>query len=343
MTEASTKPSFFDALKSDPATQALLGSVRDYATAKASSTVTGLGDRVSSPRNSDSDDGSDEGSTEGATTAKAGAVQEVAQKVADNQGEMNPMQMIGAGLKGAVKGTFRRKKGSGGNKRPTNITDEFWIGLPVGVVYDEWTNYERFPSYMKGPTRVSKGDDDGLEVSWQAKIFLSTRGWKSKTVEQVPNERIRWSTEGPKGTVDGCITFHEVADRLTLMIFVLEYRPKGFMEWWGNRWRTVGRRYRLDVKHFRRDLMMRGEVADEERGLHSTITDGEVTESNEDARAAEGQPDEEGEPSEQESDDQGEPDQGEPEPEPESGKEPAEQPTEEPTESEDQPKEEHSE
>ena len=51
------------------------------------------------------------------------------------------------------------------------------------------------------------------------------------------------------------------------MIFVLEYPPKGFFEWWGNRWRTVGRRSRLDMKHFVRDLMMRGEEADPDGAL----------------------------------------------------------------------------
>jgi uncharacterized membrane protein len=200
---------------------------------------------------------------------------------------------VAGALKGAVSGVkdkvTGKKKGAGGSKRPTNITDTYEIGLPVTVVYNEWTNYERFPGYMKGPTAVSKSDPDGLESSWQAKIFLNKRGWKSKTVEQIPDKRIKWRTEGPKGSIDGVVTFHRIGTDgdATLMIFVLEYRPKGFFEWWGNRWRTVGRRYRLDVKHFRRDLMMRGEEADVDNALRSTIDDGEVIETNEDAVARE--------------------------------------------------------
>jgi uncharacterized membrane protein len=200
---------------------------------------------------------------------------------------------VAGALKGAVSGVkdkiTGKKKGGGGNKRPTNITDTYEIGLPVTAVYNEWTNYERFPGYMKGPIKASKDDPDGLESSWQAKIFLNTRGWKSKTVEQIPDKRIKWRTEGPKGSIDGVVTFHRIGTDgdATLMIFVLEYRPKGFFEWWGNRWRTVGRRYRLDVKHFRRDLMMRGEEADVDNALRSTIDDGEVTETHEDAVARE--------------------------------------------------------
>jgi len=216
----------------------------------------------------------------GQTAAKAG---EAAMK-GDNP-------VIG-GLKGAasgIKDKVTKRKGGGGNKRPTNIYETYVVGVPVRVAYNEWTNYPRFPGYMKGPTKVSREDEDGLETSWQAKIFLNNRGWKSKTVEQIPEQRIKWSTEGPKGSIDGCITFHEVADRLTQMVFILEYRPKGFFEWWGNRWRTVGRRSRLDMKHFVRDLMMRGEEADPDGALRSTIEDGEVTETDADAREREEQ------------------------------------------------------
>jgi Polyketide cyclase / dehydrase and lipid transport len=216
----------------------------------------------------------------GQTAAKAG---EAAMK-GDNP-------VIG-GLKGAasgIKDKITKRKGGGGNKRPTNIYETYVVGVPVRVAYNEWTNYPRFPGYMKGPTKASREDEDGLETSWQAKIFLNNRGWKSKTVEQVPDQRIKWTTEGPKGSIDGCITFHEVADRLTQMVFILEYRPKGFFEWWGNRWRTVGRRSRLDMKHFVRDLMMRGEEADPDGALRSTIEDGEVTETDADAREREEQ------------------------------------------------------
>jgi hypothetical protein len=74
-------------------------------------------------------------------------------------------------------------------------------------------------------------------------------------VEDIENYKIRWESEAPKGTVNGTVTFNPLGDNLTLMAYALEYRPKGFFEWWGNRWRTVGRRARLDAKHFGRYVM----------------------------------------------------------------------------------------
>lgn len=194
------------------------------------------------------------------TGAAAGAASDMAESVASGD---NPAQTMGKGLLGAIKG----KLGIGASKRPTNITDEFFIGLPVDQVYSAWCDWEGFPGFMKGVEKVDQ-DEDGVTSNWTAKIFLNRRSWKATVVEDVENERIKWKTEGAKGTIDGTITFHSLGDRLTMLMYVLEYRPKGFFEWWGNRWRAVGRRARLDVKHFKRHVMMNSEeyAEDEDEG-----------------------------------------------------------------------------
>ena len=121
---------------------------------------------------------------------------------------------------------------------------------------------------MKGPTTVTRGDEtpedeleegqhplEGEETNWTGKIFLSTREWKATTVDYDPPHRVSWKSEGAKGTVDGTVTFTPIGDNATLMLMVLEYRCKGPIEWIGQRWQTVGRRCRLDLKHFRRYVM----------------------------------------------------------------------------------------
>lgn len=57
------------------------------------------------------------------------------------------------------------------------------------------------------------------------------------------------------------------------MLLVVEYYPKGFFEKTANIWRAQGRRLRLDLKHYRRFIMMRGEATDAWRG---EIREGEV-------------------------------------------------------------------
>jgi uncharacterized membrane protein len=142
------------------------------------------------------------------------------------------------------------------------------VGLPVEQVYEKWHDYAAHAGYTKGVISVDvtnegqqADEQEGTEeqreeTNWKAKVWWSNRSWKATTVEDVPNERVRWKTEGAKGTVDGVITFTGLKDNLTLILIVIEYRPKGMFEWTANRWRTAGRRVRLDLKHFRRFVMM---------------------------------------------------------------------------------------
>jgi hypothetical protein len=67
----------------------------------------------------------------------------------------------------------------------------------------------------------------------------------------------------------------------------MEYYPQGLFEKTGNIWRAQGRRTRLDLKHFRRFIMQRGEATGSWRG---EIRDGEVVRGPEDEESEEQQP-----------------------------------------------------
>ena len=59
---------------------------------------------------------------------------------------------------------------------------------------------------------------------------------------QVPDEHIVWRSTGPKGHVDGAVSFHELPPDLTRVLLVLEYHPAGLFERTGNLWLAQGRR-----------------------------------------------------------------------------------------------------
>src|SRR5690606_6783580 len=68
------------------------------------------------------------------------------------------------------------------------------------------------------------------------------------------------------------------APRLTRILITMEYYPQGFVERVGNIWRTAGRRARLEIKHFRRHVMMNTILnPDDVEGRRGEIEDGEVT------------------------------------------------------------------
>jgi hypothetical protein len=120
--------------------------------------------------------------------------------------------------------------------------------------------------------------EDETHSDWKLKVGPSTRGWKATVQEQVPDERIIWTSEGAKGTTRGCVSFHELTPDLTRIVLVVEYYPSGFFEKTGNLWRAQGRRLRLDFKNFQRYVTF----ADEEvEGWRGEIRDGEVVRTHE--------------------------------------------------------------
>jgi uncharacterized membrane protein len=195
--------------------------------------------------------------------------------------------------------------GGGGSKagdtKVTSVIETLDVGVPIRTAYDHWTEYESFGDFTKGVQEVSLSDDDETVSDWKFKIAFSNRGYEATVQEQIPDERIEWTSEGEKGTTRGVVTFHEIAPGLTRIILVIEYSPAGFFEKTGNLWRAQGRRMRLDFKNFQRYVSLAGE---EPEGWRGEIRDGEVVRTHEEALEAEEEweDDDEGEEAEGEDD-----------------------------------------
>jgi len=294
-------------IASNPAISQLGDAAKEYAKARGSDVVKKVGDRLTGVTDNLQDKADGGGFT---GTAAAAAVKNVA------QGD-NPLKAavkgVGSGVTEKVKGLFSGG-GGGGKQKVINIIEDIHIGVPVDVAYNQWTQFQEFSSFMKGVESVDQTDE--VETNWKVKVFKSRRSWTAKVTEQIPDRRIAWTTEGAKGTTKGVVTFHPLADDLTQVLLVIEYYPKGLFEKTGNIWRAGGRRARLDLKHFRRFVMMSGEETGSWRG---EIRDGEVVRG----------------PDEEESEDQQPQDTAEEQSEDESSEEPSEEEEEEEDEYED--------
>jgi uncharacterized membrane protein len=209
---------------------------------------------------------------------------------------------VGGAVKGALSGIKDKVTGGGGSSSPKatkamNILEELDVGVPIRVAYNQWTTWDQFPTFMKKVEHADEEDfeeDDDPKVKWKAQVFWSHREWEATIKEQVPDERIVWTSTGQKGHVDGAVTFHELGPNLTRILLVLEYYPQGFMERTGNIWRAAGRRARLEFKHFRRHVMTRTILdPDQVEGWRGTIHDGEIVQTHEEALEEEQQQDEE--------------------------------------------------
>ncbi|MET7365785.1 SRPBCC family protein [Streptomyces sp. NPDC005566] len=203
-------------------------------------------------------------------------------------------------------GGGKSKRKSSGSKI-TSIIEVLDVGVSLRDAYDYWTQYDKFSSFAKGVRDVSTSDE--VTSDWKVKVGPSSRSFKATVQEQVPDERIVWTSEGAKGTTRGAVSFHEIAPKLTRIVLVVEYYPSGFFEKTGNLWRAQGRRMRLDFKHFQRYVTL---TEEEPEGWRGEIRDGEVVESHEDAVEREEADSEEEEPEEGE-EEEGEEEEGEPE------------------------------
>ncbi|MER5400989.1 SRPBCC family protein [Streptomyces sp. NPDC002599] len=178
--------------------------------------------------------------------------------------------------KSAFGGGKGKRKASGG--KVMNIIEVLDVGVPLRDTYDYWTQYDKFSSFAKGVRDVSKDDEGGSD--WKVKVGPSSRSFKATVQEQIPDDRIVWTSEGAKGTTRGAVSFHELAPTLTRVVLVVEYYPSGFFEKTGNLWRAQGRRMRLDFKNFQRYVTLTNE---EPEGWRGEIRDGEVVVSHDDA------------------------------------------------------------
>jgi uncharacterized membrane protein len=190
--------------------------------------------------------------------------------------------------KDSAAGKKHGKQPEGGTGRGHTIIEDIDVGVPAREAYDQWTQFQEFSRFAKGVVAVDQQDD--TTTQWQVKVAKSKRRWRGNITEQVPDQRIAWTSEGEKATTKGVVTFHPLGENLTKVLLVIEYSPKGLFERTGGLFRAQGRRARLDLKLFRTFVMMRGEATG---GWRGEIHDGEVTETHEDAENAENAKDDE--------------------------------------------------
>jgi uncharacterized membrane protein YgcG len=169
-----------------------------------------------------------------------------------------------AGNKGGTPGV--------GKGRRMPIQQSVDIGAPIETVYNQWTQFEDWPSFMHRVTRVTQEDD--CTVSFATKIWAKTKEFTANIETQRPNERIKWSvSQGMTHT--GVVTFHELAPNLTRVLLSFDVEPGSLIEKAARGMRHVKRAARADLHRFKALIEMAGLETGAWRGK---IEDGELIE-----------------------------------------------------------------
>jgi uncharacterized membrane protein len=144
------------------------------------------------------------------------------------------------------------------------------VDVPVRVAYDQWTQFESFPEFMEGVTRVVQQGDKSLE--WTAEIMGKEKSWTAEIVEQVPDQRIAWrSTSGAPNA--GIVTFQPTGENTTRVTLRIEAEPEGPVDTAGDALGFLDRQVKGDVERFKEFLERRGVATGAWRG---EIRGGEV-------------------------------------------------------------------
>ncbi len=166
-------------------------------------------------------------------------------------------------------------KGGGlgiGRNRRMPVQQSVDIGAPLEVVYNQWTQFEDWPSFMHRVTRVTQEDD--CTVSFATKIWGKTKEFTAKIDTQRPDERIKWRVS--QGiTHAGVVTFHELGPNLTRVLLGLDVQPGGLLEKAARGMRHVKRAARGDLHRFKAFIEMQEKESGAWRGV---IEDGELIE-----------------------------------------------------------------
>jgi uncharacterized membrane protein len=129
------------------------------------------------------------------------------------------------------------------------------VHVPVRTAYDQWTQFETFPTFMEGVKSVRQLDDTTLE--WVADVAGREKRWEAKITEQKPDERIAWTSRDGAHNA-GVVTFHRIADGESRVTLQLDVDPDGPVENAGDALGLVSRRVKGDMKRFKEFIESRG-------------------------------------------------------------------------------------
>jgi uncharacterized membrane protein len=129
------------------------------------------------------------------------------------------------------------------------------VNVPLHTAYNQWTQFEDFPSFMEGVESVTQLDDRHLR--WIADIGGQKREWQAEIVAQEPDRRVAWRATDGKDNA-GVVTFQPIDQTTTRVEVQMQWEPEGMMEKAGSMVGMDDRRVKGDLEQFKDMIERRG-------------------------------------------------------------------------------------
>jgi uncharacterized membrane protein len=196
----------------------------------------------------------------------AGAASDIARRSSKPRHRRWPLVVAsGAALAGAaaaVKARGGMTTVVGGSRRGRDIVTAVEVDVPVRQAYDQWTQFEQFPSFMGGIDSVTQIDDTHLR--WSATVAGTARSWTAEITEQIPDQKIAW--QSTDGGPDGVVTFHRLGDNRCRVTAQIGYAPDGLREQAGHLLGIDAIQVQQDLGRFKQLIESRGAASGAWRG-----------------------------------------------------------------------------
>jgi uncharacterized membrane protein len=137
------------------------------------------------------------------------------------------------------------------------------VERPLRTVYNQWTQFEEFPRFMKGVKKVTQLDDQRLH--WEAEIGGKNKEWDAIITDQIPDYRIAWESEGGDFTA-GAVDFAAIGPSRTRINLEICYEPEGLVESAGDALGVVSNQVENDLERFKEFIENRGQETGAWRG-----------------------------------------------------------------------------
>ncbi|HKC62985.1 MAG TPA: SRPBCC family protein [Pyrinomonadaceae bacterium] len=98
------------------------------------------------------------------------------------------------------------------------------INAPVKVVFDLYSDFEKWPEWMKHIKEVRRTGENYTKWAADAPLGMNVE-WEAETTEFEPNQKIAWRTVRGDVDMQGEVTFEKKGRDKTSMHVALSYKP----------------------------------------------------------------------------------------------------------------------
>jgi uncharacterized membrane protein len=136
------------------------------------------------------------------------------------------------------------------------VVETIDVNVPVSTAYNQWTQFEEFPRFLSFVESVTQTDDTHLH--WRVNIAGGEREFDSVITEQIPDDRVAWTSTGGEVDHAGVVTFHRLSDMSSRVAVQIDWEPEGFVEKAGAALDIPDRAVQAELENFRKFIESRG-------------------------------------------------------------------------------------